>query len=108
MKKMAQLKYGNDKDDMALYDFEKLGRAVATFDLLKVKHTNPIPIANLIEQSCATKGAIFVLYNVARVQTVLNTFNEKVAQGYYKPLPDFEQIDVSTLREEVCIYFHTF
>lgn len=101
MEKIAQMKYGEDTNEMVLYDFDKLGQAVAIFDLLKVKHGNPIPIGNAIRQSCSAKGAVFILYNVARVQRVLNTFNEKVAIGYYAPLPELDQIDVSLLREEV-------
>lgn len=102
MEKIAQMKYGDDTNEMVLYDFDKLGQAVAIFDLLKVKHGNPIPIGNVIRQSCSAKGAVFILYNVARVQRVLNTFYEKVASGYYSPLPELNQIDVSLLREEVC------
>lgn len=101
MKKIAQMKYGEDTDEMVLYDIEKLGQAVAIFDLLKIKHANPIPVGNVIKQSCSAKGAVFILYNVARVQRVLNTFNEKVASGYYSPLPELDQIDVSLLKEEV-------
>lgn len=101
MKKIAQMKYGEDTDEMVLYDIEKLGQAVAIYDLLKVKHANAIPVGNVVKQSCSAKGAVFILYNVARVQRVLNTFNEKVASGYYTPLPELDQIDVSLLKEEV-------
>lgn len=107
MEKIAQMKYGDDTNEMVLYDFTKLGQAVAIFELLKVKHGSPIPIGNAMRQSCSAKGAVFVLYNVARVQRVLITFNEKVADGYYAPLPEFDQIDVSLLREEVLMNPHS-
>lgn len=99
MEKIAQMKYGEDTNEMVPYDFDKLGQAVAIFDLLKVKHANTIPIT--AKQSCSAKGAVFILYNVARVQRVLTTFNEKVHSGYYIPLPDLDQIDVCELKEEV-------
>lgn len=101
MEKMAVLKYGNEKENCILYDYRKLGAGIVTFDLLRTKHTNVIPLKQLIAQSCTAKGAAFILYNVARLQSILNTFNEHVTSGYYEKLPKLDRIDFTLLREEV-------
>lgn len=45
-------------------------------------------------------GASFILYNSARIETILRKFNEKVECNYYKPLPDLTDIDISLLLNE--------
>lgn len=104
MEKMAEMKYGTEKENFILYDYVKLGACIVTFDLLRTKHTNVIPLDQLIAQSSTSKGAAFILYNVARLQSILNTFDEQVSSGAYNKLPTLDQIDFSLLKEEVCTY----
>lgn len=102
MAKMAELKYGTDKENLIPYDYNKLGAAIVNFDLLKKKHINAVDFDNLYEQKSTIKGAAFVLYNVARLQKLLSTFDEQVLSDIYSPLPALDQIDFDVLKEEVC------
>lgn len=101
---MAEMKFGTDRENLIQYDYHKLGAAVVTFDLLKTKLINVIDFDKLCEQKSIIKGAAFILYNVARLQKLLYTFDTQVSSGYYKPLPELDQIDFGLLREEVCIF----
>lgn len=102
MEKMAESKYGNNKENAVIDKCRKLGAAVVIFDLLKVKHYNAIDLEKLIKATSPTiKGAAFILYNVARLQTLLASFEQQVAKGFYAPLPEFDQIDFGLLKTEV-------
>ena len=97
---MAQHKYGlrvnNEKVFKDLID--KLGMAAVTVDLLEVKHSSPV---NLNITGCSSsKGAAFILYNSARLETLLRLFDEKVKSGYFPELPDFDDINIDLLKEE--------
>lgn len=46
-------------------------------------------------------GASFILYNSARIETILRKFNEKVEVGYYNMLPELSDINFGLLCEEV-------
>lgn len=98
---MAESKYGSDKENHINYDFVKLGAGLTTFDLLRIKHTNVIQLEQLIAQSSTSKGAAFILYNVARLESILSVFDANVASGAYNKLPELDQIDFALLKEEV-------
>lgn len=99
---MAELKYG-ERMNVVPYDFDKLGRAIVTFELLNVKYNNVIDFEKTLPHAAsAQKNAAFILYNVARLQCLLNTFDKSVAAGYYNALPTFDEIDFRLLEEEVC------
>lgn len=108
MEKMADMKYGQEKENYILYDYMKLGAGIVAFDLLRTKHTNVIPLDQLIAQSSTSKGAAFILYNVARLQSILTTFDEHVSSGNFNKLPALDQIDFTLLKEEVRESFHGF
>lgn len=101
---MADMKYGTEKESLILYDYVKLGAGIVSFDLLRTRHTNVIPLDQLIAQSSIPKGAAFILYNVARLHSILSTFEEHVSSGSYNKLPALDQIDFSLLKEEVCVH----
>lgn len=105
MEKMAESKYGQNKENAVLEKCQKLGAAIVTFDLLKIKHFNVIDFEKLMTATTTIKGAAFILYNVARLQTLLATFDQQVAKGFYDPLPSFDQIDFALLKTEVCFLF---
>lgn len=35
------------------------------------------------------------------METLFATFNKKVEEGYYPPMPELNEIDISLLKEEV-------
>lgn len=72
---------------------EKLGRAASILDMVEVKHTNTLKLTSNPKQA-------FILYNSARLENLLNTFNEKVQQNYYPELPPFSQINLGLLTED--------
>ena len=47
------------------------------------------------------KGGIFVMYNCARLSTLLTHFDSSVERGVYPACPPLEEIDFRLLREEV-------
>ncbi|XP_070499270.1 uncharacterized protein [Chironomus tepperi] len=91
---MALHKYGVriKSDDNFLKLKEKLGTAAAKFDMIEVKHSNPVTLTFDIKQA-------FILYNSARIETLLKSFDEKVASGYYQPLPELDNIDMNLLTD---------
>jgi arginyl-tRNA synthetase len=46
-------------------------------------------------------GAVFILYNYARLATILRQFEEKVQLGYYPQLIPYEEVDFLLLSKEV-------
>ena len=112
MEKLAELKHGYNKETNAILDkCQKLGMAIVTFDLLKIKHFNAIDFEKVMTVTSTVKGAAFILYNVARLQTLLASFDHQVSRGFYAPLPHFEKVDFGLLKEEVrfvsfvCLFF---
>lgn len=97
---MAMHKYGiRIKDDKKFTElFGRLGEAAVMVDLLEVKHSSPVNIIRSGQGS--TKGASFILYNSARLQTLLRTFEQKVSDGIYEKLPPLSDIDFSLLSNE--------
>lgn len=102
MEKLAESKFGQNNENAVLEKCQKLGAAIVTFDLMKIKHFNAIDLDKLVPTASAAKGAAFVLYNFARLHTLLATFDQQVARGFYAPLPDFDEIDFGLLKTEVC------
>lgn len=99
---MAESKHGQNKENAVFEKCRKLGAAIVTFDLLKIKHFNAIDFEKLMASTSTVKGAAFILYNVARLQTLLASFDQQVQSGFYDPLPEFGDVDFSLLKEEVC------
>jgi len=91
---MALHKYGVriKSDDNFLNLREKLGIAAVKLDMIEVKHSNPLTLTFDIKQA-------FILYNSARIETLLKSFDEKVASGYYQPLPELDDIDMNLLTD---------
>lgn len=108
MEKLAETKHGQNKENIVLDKCQKLGAAIVTFDLLKIKHFNAIDFEKLMTSTSTVKGAAFILYNVARLQTLLASFDQQVQRGFYDALPDFSQMNFSLLKEEVCVQIRFF
>jgi arginyl-tRNA synthetase len=91
---MALHKYGVriKSDDKFLELKEKLGTAAGKLDMIEVKHSNPLTLSFDVKQA-------FILYNSARMETLLKCFEEKVASGYYQALPELDDIDMNLLTD---------
>ncbi|XP_028899496.2 uncharacterized protein LOC105217675 [Zeugodacus cucurbitae] len=97
---MAMHKYGvRVKDDTRFSTLmSRLGAAAVTVDLMEVRFSSPVQIIRSGKGS--TKGAAFILYNSARLESLLRRFDEKVENGDYEGLPPIESIDFTLLDEE--------
>ncbi|XP_057296882.1 DALR anticodon-binding domain-containing protein 3-like isoform X2 [Hydractinia symbiolongicarpus] len=52
------------------------------------------------DNKIVSRDSLFILYNYARLCNVKFTFDEKVKQGFYPPLPSPAEIDFTLLTEE--------
>jgi len=78
---------------------KRLGHAAVIVDLFEVRHgTSASVVRNGLGSS---KGANYILYNSARLETLLRTFTDQVNAGVYEALPPLEKIDLSLLEDEV-------
>lgn len=96
-------KYGvRVKDEKAFQDLiESLARAHVTVDLIEKKMTSTLNLNLNITGSESSKGASFILYNSARLESMLKKFDEQIRKGYYSKLPDIDSVDFAHLKEEV-------
>lgn len=86
-------------------DFEalmqRLGHAAVIVDLFEVRHSSS---ATVVRNGLgSSKGANYILYNSARLETLLRTFASHVNEGVYEPLPPLEKVDLSLLEDEVSL-----
>lgn len=79
----------------------KLGVAAVTVDLLEVKYSSPVTLSLTNHAGGTSRGAAFIMYNSARIETLCAKFDDRVRQGYYPQMPNFEDIDVTLLKDEV-------
>lgn len=101
MRLMAEHKYGLRITSQPGWKeiFKKLGDAAVKIELLSNKPNSPILI-NLSDNSvCRCKTSSFILYNCARISTLLREFDKKSELGIYPPLPIIEVVDFSLLKE---------
>uniref|UniRef100_A0A1Y1KHR4 DALR anticodon binding domain-containing protein n=2 Tax=Photinus pyralis TaxID=7054 RepID=A0A1Y1KHR4_PHOPY len=105
MRLMAEHKYGlRVTSNSGWRDiFRKLGEAAVTIEILQIKPNRPV-ICNFNDfSSSCSKGASFILYNCARLATLLKEFQRKVELKSYPELPDLDKIDFSVLTQPVMI-----
>lgn len=85
-------KYGvrveNDEDFKKL--IQQLGQYATILDLLEVKQSSAVTLTPDPKKA-------FILYNSARMETLMEKFNKKVDEGYY---PEVNDIDLSLLKED--------
>ncbi|XP_016962796.1 uncharacterized protein LOC108033107 [Drosophila biarmipes] len=78
---------------------QRLGEAAVIVDLFEVRHVSAaIVVRNGIGSS---KGASYILYNSARLETLMRTFAGMVNAGVYEPLPPLGEIDLSILEDDM-------
>lgn len=104
---MAQHKYGlRVKNEKIFVDLiQRLGTYAVTVDFLEIKVLSPVGLNYNFSGMGCSKGASFILYNSARLETLIDNFDGKVREGYYPALPEFKDIDISLLKEEVRLNF---
>ncbi|XP_017872101.1 PREDICTED: DALR anticodon-binding domain-containing protein 3 [Drosophila arizonae] len=78
---------------------QRLGHAAVIVDLFEVRHSTG---ATVVRSGLgSSKGANYILYNSARLETLLRTFQAQVNLGVYEPLPPLDKIDLSVLEDEL-------
>ncbi|CAF4849828.1 unnamed protein product [Pieris macdunnoughi] len=106
---IAQHKYGvRVSTDSKWKEFiAHLGESAVAFELLQIRPSSSIKI-QFDASSGSSKGVAFILYNCARLETIIRTFNEKVNEGSYPLLPDLDEIQISLLthEDEWCLVFN--
>jgi arginyl-tRNA synthetase len=71
---------------------KKLGRAAATLDMIEVKHSSVLRLTSNPKQA-------FILYNSARIETLVSNFEEMVESNYYPVLPQINDVNLELLTE---------
>lgn len=107
MELMSRHKYGvrpPKADDPSAVAFDTLNRtlgcAAVTVDLLEVKHSSPVTLS-LSPCGGASRGAAFIMYNSARIEHLVDVYEQRLSQGDYEQ-PTAEA-DWSLLKEEVMV-----
>lgn len=101
MRLMAEHKYGLRVTSNTGWRniFRKLGEAAVTIELLQIKPNRSVICKyNDFSASCS-KGASFILYNCARLATLLKEFQNRVELKTYPELPHFDEIDFTLLTQ---------
>ncbi|KAG8182444.1 hypothetical protein JTE90_012458 [Oedothorax gibbosus] len=100
-------KYDSYKPDDITWTkrIEALTNTAVMFEYLKQNHSS---VLNLKSPSPSEKNfGVFAQYNFARLSNLFKNFEEKVAEGFYHPLPQIEDIDFNLLKlEEEWNLFH--
>lgn len=71
---------------------KKLGKAAASLDMIEVKHSSALKLTSNPRQA-------FILYNSARVETLISTFAKMVQTNYYPALPHLNDVNFELLSE---------
>lgn len=88
-------KYGiRVKDDESFNKLVQiLGENATKLDMLEVRHSSALKLSSDPKKA-------FILYNSARLETLIEKFHQKQNEGYYGKLPNLEDIDIKLLKEE--------
>ncbi|EDV46997.1 DALR anticodon-binding domain-containing protein 3 [Drosophila erecta] len=101
MRLMAMHRSGIRPAGMSSLDtlMRRLGAAAVIVDLFEVRHASAVTVVRNGLGIC--KGAAYILYNSARLETLLRTFANQVKAGVYEKLPPLEEIDLSVLEDDI-------
>lgn len=103
MQLIAQHKYGlRAQSEKVLVELTKrLGKAAVIVDLMEVKASAPVILMSRNHSvPASSRGASFILYNSARIETLFRLYEERLTTGYYPAEPDETDTDWSVLKEE--------
>ncbi|VVC87070.1 unnamed protein product, partial [Leptidea sinapis] len=98
---IAQHKYGVRVSTESKWKefISKLGKSAVNFELLQTKPSSAVKI-KFDSSSGSSKRAAFILYNCARLETIIRTYNERVEAGSYPQLPKIDDADFSLLNQD--------
>uniref|UniRef100_A0A182PSX2 DALR anticodon binding domain-containing protein n=1 Tax=Anopheles epiroticus TaxID=199890 RepID=A0A182PSX2_9DIPT len=104
MQLIAQHRYGLRIPDTTKLQrlVSSLGRSAAIVDMLHTRHTNVIDMRNMqdmLRNQYSSKGASFIMYNYARLASILKKHTELVEQGVAIMIPKAHEIDYSLLTD---------
>ncbi|XP_059175877.1 DALR anticodon-binding domain-containing protein 3-like isoform X3 [Physella acuta] len=100
MKEASKMRSSSIFEDQSK-QIEELTFASVIVDLLTNSvHTSLHLDTNGEEQDAETRQGAFIMYNTARLATLMEHFNQGVSTGMYPPLPSVDNVDFSLLREE--------
>lgn len=91
----------SNKDELRL---TTIARSILTFELLGFRPSRSVVLGGNKEEenpNCRIKAGAFVLYNVARIETILRTFKERQASGLYPDNFNIDDVDFGILQSEV-------
>ncbi|XP_065170243.1 uncharacterized protein [Atheta coriaria] len=98
MRMMFEHKYGvrkiSEKPNWK-QKIDKLGHAAVTFQMIQ---NTPQKTISLASKHHVIKDAAFVIYNGARISSILRRFESEIEKNTHNKLPTIENIDFSTLR----------
>lgn len=81
----------------------KMAEASIIFELLSIKPSRPVFINIHKEEGRSltnTKGASFILYNTARIASIIEKYNKGASSGEYPNLIEVKDVDFSLLDDE--------
>uniref|UniRef100_A0A182JS60 DALR anticodon binding domain-containing protein n=1 Tax=Anopheles christyi TaxID=43041 RepID=A0A182JS60_9DIPT len=104
MQLIAQHRYGLRLPDVNKMQtlVSSLGRSAAMVDMLHTSHTNVIDMRNqqgILRNQCSSKGASFIMYNYARMASILKKHTELVENGELGVIPPVHEIDFALLTD---------
>ncbi|XP_069822879.1 DALR anticodon-binding domain-containing protein 3 [Dendropsophus ebraccatus] len=103
MLEASVMKYGENVQGESWDEIiNSLTSAAIKFELMAIPHRSQVNL-NLEEANITTKGTksgAFVMYNCARLATMLDSYNSAVCQGSYPEFPPSDNLNYSSLREE--------
>ncbi|XP_044005945.1 DALR anticodon-binding domain-containing protein 3-like [Aphidius gifuensis] len=80
-----------------------IARSILIFELLGFRPSRSVVLGGNKEEenpNCRIKAGAFVLYNVARIETILRTFKERQASGLYPDNFNIDDVDFGILQSE--------
>ncbi|KAK3772579.1 hypothetical protein RRG08_017116 [Elysia crispata] len=82
-------------------DVKTLTDASIKIDILGNACSSPLTLENAAsDRGAESRLGAFILYNTARLSTLLQKFDQAVEEGFYPALPPLDQINWALLREE--------
>ncbi|XP_049864507.1 DALR anticodon-binding domain-containing protein 3 isoform X1 [Schistocerca gregaria] len=104
MRTAALHKYGTAVEGDVKWNslISSLGEAAVKMELLKVKPSQTVSLSlesdYKVSRERSSKGATFVLYNYARITSILKQFHEKEEKKLYPTLLTLDEIDFALLK----------
>lgn len=100
-KEASEMRKVISSDECSEDDAKTLTDASIKIDILGNACHSPLTLENTASgRGAESRLGAFILYNTARLSTLLQRFEQAVAEGFYPALPSVDLIDWTLLREE--------